>query len=468
MRKTTVLTAAIVVACLQASAADRPNLLILLTDDQRWDAMGCAGNSFIQTPELDSLAEEGVLFTNGFVTSSICAASRASIFTGQYERAHGCNFNRRILLPEQLDHSYPVLLRRAGYHTGFIGKYGVGWRDREVEGSELFDRWYGLYGQGVYFPKTHPGKHLNQVMADQALGFLCQAPDDRPWCLSLSFKAPHSGKGYVGYHSELDLQDLYADVTIPMPSTATQRHFDALPEFLRQGNARTNYWKQRFSTPELYQSTMRDYYRLITGTDRVIGKIRDALAERGMDQNTVILFLSDNGDMMGDYLLGGKQLVYDASIRVPMLALDPRIAPAAKGQRRTELVLNIDVAPTLLDLAGLPVPAIMQGRSLAPLIQGGRTAPWRTDFFCENNFCTPTQAYPMIEGVRTERWKYIRYTDVSPVVEELFDLKKDPHETKNLAGSNDHTQMLIRLRRRCDELRTDAGQNRTASDQSGH
>ena len=109
----------------------------------------------------------------------------------------------------------------------------------------------------------------------------------------------------------------------------------------------------------------------------------------------------------------------------------------------------------------------MQGRSLAPLIQGDRTAPWRKDFFCENNFCTPTQAYPMIEGVRTERWKYIRYTDVTPVFEELFDLKKDPHETKNLASAKDHTQILIRLRRRCDELRTDAGQDGTASNQSG-
>jgi arylsulfatase A-like enzyme len=459
MRKCAVLAAAILLACRPASAADRPNLLILLTDDQRWDAIGCAGNSIIQTPELDRLAEEGVLFTSAFVTSSICAASRASIFTGQFERAHGCNFNRRILQPEQLDRIYPVLLREAGYHTGFIGKYGVGWRDREIDGSELFDRWYGIYGQGVYFPETHPGKHLNQVMTDQVLEFLAQVPDNCPWCLSLSFKAPHSGKGYVGYQSELDLQDLYADVTIPMPPTAAQRHFDALPEFLRQSNARTSYWKQRFSTPELYQSTMRDYYRLITGTDRAIGRIRGALAQRGMDQNTVILFLSDNGDMMGDYLLGGKQLLYDVSIRVPMLALDPRVGPAAKGQRRSELVLNIDIAPTLLDLAGLPVPSFMQGRSLVPLIQGRPTA-WREDFFCESNFCTPAQAYPMIEGVRTKRWKYIRYTDVTPVVEELFDLKEDPHETNSLAGSEDHSQVLSRLRLRCDELRTDAGKIR--------
>lgn len=432
-----------------------PNVLILLTDDQRWDALGCAGNRIVRTPEMDRLAREGTMFMNAFVTTSICAASRASILMGQYERAHRCNFNTGILSRAQLDQSYPMLLRRAGYHTGFIGKYGVGDGKREIEGKEVFDQWYGFYGQGQYFPKTHPGKHLNQVMVEQAREFLDRAPAGAPWCLSISFKAPHSGKGYLGYESEPDLQTLYANVTIPAPPTAKPEHFDALPEFLRRCNARTNYWDQRFSAPPQYQAVMEDYYRLITGADRAIGRIREELARRGLAQNTVLLFLSDNGDMMGDYLLGGKELLYDASLRVPMIVVDPRVPPSARGKRCSELALNIDIAPTVLDLAGATVPAAMQGRSLAPLVRGEPIA-WRQDFFCENNFSMPSQYYPLIEGVRTARWKYVRYVDVQPVYEQLFNLDRDVNEITDLARRKEHAATLAGLRRRCDQLRAEA------------
>jgi arylsulfatase A-like enzyme len=345
-----------------------------------------------------------------------------------------------------------MLLRRTGYHTGFIGKYGVGDGQREIEGPEVFDRWFGFYGQGLYFPPTHPGQHLNHVMVEQACEFLDGAPAGKPWCLAVSFKAPHSGQGYLGYEAEPDLKQLYADATVPRPPTAKQEYFDALPEFLRRCNARTSYWEQRFSTPEQYQAVMKDYYRLITGADRALGRIRAELAQRGLADNTVILFLSDNGDMLGDYMLGGKELLYDVSIRVPLIVHDPRVPPSARGQRRAELALNIDIAPTALDLAGAAVPAAMQGRSLAPLVRGERVA-WRQDFFCENNFCVPTQYYPLIEGVRTTRWKYIRYTDVQPVCEQLFDLEQDPHEVNDLARAKKHAPTLAGLRRRCDELR---------------
>ncbi|MCX6898093.1 MAG: sulfatase [Verrucomicrobia bacterium] len=449
-----------VIAGLLSAAADalpdqHPNILILLTDDQRWDAMGCAGNRIVHTPEMDRLAREGTMFANAFATSSICAASRASIFTGQYERSHHCNFNTGILRRAQLEQSYPMLLRRAGYHTGFIGKYGVGDGKREIEGTEVFDRWFGFYGQGFYFPNTHPGKHLNQVMVEQARDFLDGVPANKPWCLSISFKAPHSGKGYLSYEAEPDLKQLYADVTIAAPPTAKQKYFDVLPEFLRRCNARTSYWEQRFSTPEQYQSVMKDYYRLITGADRAIGRIRSELARRGLADNTVILFLSDNGDMMGDYMLGGKELLHDVSIRVPLIVHDPRAPASARGRRRPELALNIDIAPTALDLAGAPLPAAIQGRSLAPLVRGERVA-WRKDFFCENNFCVPTQYYPMIEGVRTARWKYIRYTDVQPACEQLFDLDKDANEVNDLASAKDRAATLANLRHRSDELRGEA------------
>lgn len=435
-----------------AEANGRPNILVLLTDDQRWDAMGCAGNPIVQTPEMDRLARQGTRFTNAFATSSICAASRATIFTGQYERAHGSNFHTRPLSRAQLEQSYPMLLRRAGYFTGMIGKYGIGDGKRDIEGPEVFDRWYGFYGQGEYFPREHRGKHLNQVMVEQARDFLGQVPPGRPWCLSISLKAPHSGKGYLGFDAEPDLRHLYAEVKIPMPPTARQEYFEALPEFLRRSNARTSYWQKRYSSPERYQTVMKEYYRLITGADRAIGRIRAELDHRGLAHNTVILFTSDNGDMVGDYLLGGKELLYDVSLRVPMILFDPRAPADARGQTRGELVLNLDIAPTVLDLAGVNIPATMQGRSLVPLVWG-KKVPWREDFFCENNFCIPSQYYPMIEGVRTARWKYVRYTDVEPVYEQLFDLENDPNEVCDLARRPEFSGTLAQFRQRWLALR---------------
>jgi arylsulfatase A-like enzyme len=350
-----------------------------------------------------------------------------------------------------LEQSYPALLRRAGYYTGFIGKYGVGDGKREIEGRELFDRWFGFYGQGTYFPQDHPGKHLTEVMVEQVGQFLDGAPAERPFCLSVSFKAPHSGKGYLGYEPEPALGTLYENVTIPDPSTARQSYFDALPGFLRNSNARTSYWQQRYGTPQQYQAVMKDYFRLITGADRAIGRIRDELKRRGLDRRTVIVFLSDNGDMTGDYLLGGKELLYEASLRVPMIVCDPRAEKSSRGQRRNELALNIDVAPTVVELAGLSPPPGMQGRSLVPLLRAG-PASWREDFFCENNFRQPDQDYPMIEGVRTADWKYIRYPEMNPVYEQLFDLLGDPLETHDLARTPIFARQLAYLRARCDEL----------------
>ena len=438
-------------AKLSAAEPAKPNLLFLLSDDQRWDAMGCAGNPVVRTPELDRLAAEGTRFVNAFVTSSVCAASRASIFMGQYERAHHCNFNSVSLQRAQLEKSYPWLLRAAGYHTGFIGKYGVADLKHDIEGAEVFDRWFGFYGQGLYFPKAHGGKHLNEITVEQAREFLRGVPAGKPFCLSVSFKAPHSGRGYLSFEPEPDLRDLYANLTVPHPPTARAELFDALPEFLRTSNARTNYWEQRFSTEEKFQSNMKDYYRLITGMDRAIGRIRAALAENGFDRNTVVIFLSDNGDMHGDYGIGGKQLLYDASLRVPLVVCDPRAPAAARGRPREELALNIDIAPTLLDYAGVPAPRGMQGRSLAPIARGESPA-WRDDFFCENNFRQRDQAYPLIEGVRTVRWKYARYPELKPVVEQLFDLTADPQEIHDLARAPERAADLSRLRARCDAL----------------
>ena len=176
-----------------------------------------------------------------------------------------------------------------------------------------------------------------------------------------------------------------------------------------------------------------------------------------MADNTVILLLSDNGEMTGDYMLGGKELLYDASIRIPMIILDPRVPQPARQHHCGEMVLNIDVAPTILALAGATVPESMQGRSPAPLLRGN-SPQWRDDFFLENNFQLPSQYYPIMEGVRTDEWEYIRYPEMDPVVEQLFDLVHDPRETEDLAGRDICADTLARLRSRCDQF---AGQGQS-------
>ena len=438
------------------AAASKPNVIFFLTDDQRWDALGCCGNRIVQTPEMDRLAAEGTLFRNAFVTSSICAASRASIFTGTYERFHHCNFNTGYLKRSLLQKSYPMLLRQAGYYTGFIGKYGVGDGKPDIEGREIFDRWFGFYGQGTYFPKEHP-RQAPHRSHDRAGRGVPRRRAGRPALLpasELQVAALGQGLSWATSRSRR-LRPLYADVTIPYPPTARQEYFDALPEFLRRCNARTNYWQQRYGTPEQYQAVMKDYYRLITGADRAIGRIRGELARRGLAENTVILFFSDNGDMTSDYMLGGKEPLYDVSLRVPLIVRDPRVARSARGQKRSELALNIDLAPTVLDLAGVARPPVMQGRSLMPLVRGEQ-ASWRGTSSARTTSASADQYYPMIEGVRTTQWKYVRYPEMNPVYEQLFELDRDPQELRDLARTPEFSERLSQLRKRCEELRGEA------------
>jgi arylsulfatase A-like enzyme len=429
-------------------ANDRPNLIVLVTDDQRFDTLGCLGNKIIQTPHLDALAKDGVVFENAFVTTSICAISRASIFSGQYARRHGIHNFAKPFAPDAWAKTYPMLLKKAGYRTGFIGKFGVG----NVLPAEDFDYWAGFPGQGRFYAKTDTEfkRHLNRTMSEQALEFLAGCKAEQPFCLSISFKAGHAQDGEEWeYPHELRYKDLYADVTIPPPPTATPEHFARLPKFLQESEGRRR-WQPRFSTPERYQRHVKDYYRLLTGMDAVVGDIVADLARRGLAESTVILFTADNGYYLGDYGLADKWFMHEPSIRVPMLLYDPRLPAQRRGQRVKQMALNIDVAPTLLELAGIDVPLAMQGRSLVPLAQG-QPAEWRIDFFYEHPF--NHALIPKSEGVRTERWKYVRYVEQDPPVEELYDLKNDPLEQRNLTSVSVFGGQLDVLRNRFEQFR---------------
>jgi arylsulfatase A-like enzyme len=430
-----------------ARAADRPpNVLFLLADDLRWDALGCAGNPLAKTPNIDALGARGALFRNHFVTTSICCVSRASIFSGQYARRHGINDFQTPFSPAAFAQTYPALLRAAGYRTGFIGKYGVGNTLPEKE----FDYWRGFPGQGRYFTQGDR-THLTQKMGDQALEFLRGGDGSKPFCLSVSFKAPHAQDG-APREFPPDPRDeaLYADVTFPVPRTAAPRFFDALPQLAQESEGHTR-WKRRYDTPERFQQTLRDYFRLVTGVDREVGRMVAELRDRGLADNTLVVFTSDNGFFYGERGMADKWLMYEPSIRVPLIVSDPRLPDAARGKTVEAITLNIDFAPTLLDYTGVTIPAAMQGRNLRPLIRGERPADWRTEFFYEHH--TQPKILPPSEGVRTERWKYLRWMAAEPAVEELYDLRADPEEEHNLAADPAHRDTLERLRRRWDELR---------------
>lgn len=435
----------------QATAPPRYNIVVLLADDMRWDALGCMGNKIIQTPHLDKLAGRGLRFVNAFVTTSICAPSRASIFSGQYVRRHKIDDFQKSFSPQALQATYPLLLKRAGYRIGFIGKWGVGTQLP----AEHFDYWRGFPGQGTYFDSS--GVHLTRRMGDQALEFLSQCKDEQPFCLSISFKAPHCEDGARAKKQREfppDPQDerLYSDLEIPLPKTYGDEFFRLLPPFVQRSEARRRY-EVRFATPALYQRTVKDYYRLITGMDREIGRLLDALHQRGWMERTVILFSSDNGFFLGERGLAGKWFMYEESIRVPLILVAPDIEASRRGLALSPIVLNIDLAPTILDYAQVPIPAVMQGRSLRPWTKG-TPIEWRRDFFYEHH--TLPKILPPSEGVRTERYKYLRWIQPDETIEELYDLQTDPLETKNLAQQPNYQPLLQQLRQRYQELRQQA------------
>jgi arylsulfatase A-like enzyme len=424
-----------------------------VTDDQRHDAMGCAGNPIIHTPAMDELASSGVRFEQAFATTPICAASRASIFTSLYERAHGYTFTKPPLSSICMESSYPALLRQSGYHTGFVGKFGIKVEDGVTD--SMFDRF-----QSTAYPyfKEVDGKkrHLTDIHGDMAIAFLRERPSKQPFCLSLSFWAPHADDGSTQQYFWPDAcGELYRDVNIPSPPTSEPEFFEALPDFFKNSFNRVR-WFWRFDTPEKHQEMVKGYYRMISGIDRVIGRLREELVRQGIEQNTIIMLTSDNGYFLGERGFAGKWLMHEPSIRVPLIIYDPRIPQKLAGRVITEPALNLDLAPTLLDQAEQPIPEKMQGRSLMPLIKG-QNQPFRTEVFCEHLWDHPQ--IPQTEGFRTKGWKYIRYMK-HPEYEELYNLTEDPYESQNLAFDPGQSSLLRNLRRRCAELAESAAHQR--------
>lgn len=435
------------------SPRKRPNFVIFLTDDQAQSEMACMGNSVIRTPNMDRLAGAGALFTNSFVTTAICCSSRASILTGQYMRRHGIRDFGTPLSSQAWEQTYPALLRKAGYRTGYLGKFAIGSPARADPRlclpADEFDSWYG-FPQELSFEQTVDGKkrYLTSLITEKAIHFLRENPVATPFCLVVAFKEPHGPHDYF----DPEVPDPYVGTEIPPPANMTRRSFEALPEFLRKGRNATaaSDWRQ---DPSSYQRDMRTWYRYVTRADLTIGEIMAEVKELGLDADTVVVHTSDNPSIQGAHGLKGKWLMYEESIRVPLIIRDPRVAEGRRGLRCTEMALNIDLAPTVLSMAGVPIPPGMQGMDLQPFLHDPE-ARGREDWYYEHVY-NPERGAPIpeSEGVRTRRWKYIRYTGTNPPYEQLFDLATDSHEESDLARDPAHAQQISALRTRCDEYR---------------
>jgi arylsulfatase A-like enzyme len=427
---------------LPALAAERkPSFVVIVTDDQRADCLGVAGHPLLKTPNIDRLAKEGTRFPNMFVTTSICCVSRASLMTGQLCRHHGVGDFSTPLPPENLAITYPALLKAAGYRTGCVGKWGIGGK----EPRDVFDFWDAWGGQGNFFHMVGTERvHNSEYLARKADEFLAGCKADQPFCLVLLYKSPHDP-----YQPDPRDADLFKDADIPRPKTYTDEYFHRLPEFLQKSEARTRHDKW-IPKPEAYPEFVKQYLRCIAGVDRSVGKVLGTLEKAGRLDDTVIVYTSDNGFHLGEHGLIEKWFAYEESIRVPLIVRDPAVPRDARGQVREELVLNIDVAPTILSRAGVAIPKAMDGVSLLPLVRGEKPA-WRQDFFYEHHFNYGGKI-PQVEAIRTTDWKYIVYPASKPVVEELYDLKNDPREETNRIDDPKAAAMRDALRKRYREV----------------
>ena len=422
----------------------KPNIIFILTDDQRWDALGFAGNDIIHTPEMDKLASEGLYFKNAFVTTAICAASRASLFTGLYERTHDFTFGKPPLKDQYMLNSYPKLLKDAGYRTGFVGKFGV----KVNEGIEDSLFHYSKKTFWPYFQEVDGQRmHLADINGNLAIDFI-KSSKDEPFCLSLSFWSPHADDGEEQQYFWADYTDhLYQDVEIPTPQTADPAFFESLPEFLKTSLNRER-WYWRFDTPEKYQKMVKGHYRMISTVDSVLTRIRASLEEAGVADNTIIIFMGDNGYFLGERGYAGKWLLHEPSIRVPLIIYDPRKSKTKQSKSFSHPVLNVDITPTILSLAGVEIPAEYQGTSLTPFFEGSPEL-WRSGVFLEHRL----ESNPKLlktDGYRDDNFKFIRYDDHEYV--ELYHHLSDVHEVNNLALDPVFEDKVTYYRNLCDSI----------------
>lgn len=438
--------------CAGVAADARPNFVIIMTDDQRWDAMSCAGNTVLKTPNMDRIAKEGVFFRNAFVTNSLCAPSRACLLTGQYSHSNGVMDNKG----RQIHKDTPLvsdLLRKAGYEVAFCGKSHIAGalRDRE------WDYYFGFKDQGRYLQPliaegvggkdtVHDG-YMDDVVTEHAVKWLKQKRE-KPFCLFLFFKACHRSWVRAPRHA-----DLFKDAAIPKPALWDDPGKGKPQAFLNADN-KIGVFKDAMTLEPM----VKDYYATLTAADENVGKVFDALTQLGKLDETAMLFTSDNGFFLGEWQRFDKRFMHEVSLRVPMVMRYPKLIKA--GAQSDGMVLNVDIAPTMLELAGVEVPKTMHGRSWVPLLKAtanpAAKPEWRKDFLYEYFEFPGPHSVKKNRGVRTERHKLIHYYD-PPEEWELYDLERDPQEKENVYGKPEYAEITKQLTARLQELRKETG-----------
>jgi arylsulfatase A-like enzyme len=444
-----------------APAGTKPNIVFFLGEGARADESSLAGNRLLHTPNLDRIGREGVVFHNGFCVNALCAPSRASILTGLYSHTTGAVDNGRNKVPS----SVPMvneLLRDNGYEVAFLGK-------SHVDGAltdRYWDYYFGFSGQADYFNPTitegirgnfsEPRQYqdyVDDLLTQKAVEWLKQ-PREKPFCLFLWFYAPHSP-----FFRPLRMVNDFNGVPIPKPRSFDE-YLSGYPGKPRGvADALNKVGAQFFKADQVrsLEELVKDHYCGIQSNDEDVGKIFHVLEEKGATNDTAIVWSSDHGFFLGEHRFYDKRLMYEPSIRIPfMLRYPKRIRP---GTKKNEMVLNIDLTPTLLDLAGVPIPASFEGRSVMPLIEKKDVA-WRTDWLYEYYEYPGFENVRPCRGVRTERFKYIHYY-LAPEEFELYDLQNDPDEMHNLYADSQHADLCKHLSARLEQLRTEGGPSRS-------
>ena len=471
-------------ACALDDSTKRPNIIFLLTDDQRDNTLGIMGHPWVKTPNLNKLVTAGVRFTNAYIAEPTCSPSRVALFTGMHERVNGVGFTSSYKLnEEQWAKSYPALLSKSGYYTGFIGKFGVEYYTFRGQAGKRFDFWRGHDGWAKFFPKVakncksyHDSEEdiITFVMGESITRFLDSTPVDKPFCLSVSFSIPHGSQtGSMHTFNEPANKNpklrghpiygnLYRNIDINIPDETTTDPYKHIPKkVMDQNKGRNKTYSHNYDRKICREHHIR-YYQQITGLDKVVGEMVDTLARKGLEKNTVIIFGSDHGLLMGEYGMGGKALLYDLASKFPCFIYDPRLPVKTRGRRIDELVSSLDITSTILDYAGIRQPEEMEGQSLVPMVKD-KKIKWRDSLFLENLYTG--RDTPFSEGIRKGKWKYIRMYDGvgrysekhidfsgrTPVFEQLFNLEEDPEEKNNLIKEYEGKAILSDLRQLCQQ-----------------
>lgn len=457
----------VLVACLPYGifAADHPNMVVVMADDHAFEAISAYGSHLkehARTPAIDRLASEGMRFDNFVCCNSICSPSRAAILTGQYSHRNGVRgLNGSI---NDSSPQYPVTLQDAGYQTWLVGK----WHLKST--PKGYDKYMVVKGQGKYFDPTFNGSegtwkregYSTDIYTDIAMDWLKSRDPAKPFLLCLQFKAPHHEYGHAERYD-----DLLADVSIPEPDSLYEdvagcdsylkrdflqsTKFHMLHSGGKRGDGESYYTRHLNDEPPdamwehdpksdrdrirvAYQHMIHKYIRCATGNDDNLGRVLDYLDSEGLTDDTIVIYTSDQGYWLGQHGYYDKRLILETSMRMPLLIRYPKLIKS--GGVNQDLCSNVDVAPTLLELAGLNIPDVMQGRSMKSLLQGQTPDDWR-----RSQFYTYWGA-PDHHGIRTDRYTYLKLKNHPP---ELFDRKDDPHQLHNVAGDPKNKSLLVRL-----------------------